>query len=101
MNLTNILLITIGSLTILVAMLFLFFPVWCKQIQEKLNEPWGDFTIIALRTGLPGEIQLEEKLNQPVQVKIIVWDGWAERHPGITGTILLMFALVCWVLALV
>ena len=101
MNVPHNLLLFISLTTSIVAILFLFFPGLIEKLEEKLNAPWGGQTIASIRLGLPGEKRIEEVLNKPVLEKhLISWDGWLQKHPRLTGSILGLLSLLCWWLTL-
>lgn len=101
MSLPDFLIISIAIALSVVATIFLFMPQLVPRLEQKLNSPWGEREIIAIRLGMSGEDRLEKVLNRPVLNRHVYWDGWARRYPRITGlslyvlvAILLQFAMV-------
>ncbi|MDH5631904.1 MAG: hypothetical protein OEZ10_02820 [Gammaproteobacteria bacterium] len=96
MNLNETILFLVALPVTVVACLYLFLPQWSLRLQRTLNQPWGERMIAALRLGVPGEQQLENRMNRTVAGRAIVWDAWTERNPRATGFILLVIASAFW-----
>lgn len=93
MHLIDYLVWTIAFIVFVVGLIMLLYPQAVKQIEYKLNSPWGDTEILNLRLGITGEKRAESVLNKPVLQFSIVWDEWARKHPRLTGSFLCLCAL--------
>jgi hypothetical protein len=78
----------------LVGLIFLLFPDRIKHLEDKLNAPWGDQEVTALRIGMPGEQAVEQVINRNVLDQKVTWDGWTRNHPRIVGAVLCLVAAV-------
>lgn len=96
MQLPTILMLCITILTGLVGLVFLLFPERIACLEERLNAPWGDREVAALRLGLPAEQDIERVINRSVLDQQVTWDGWARRHPRLVGIALCLVAAVLW-----
>jgi ABC-type phosphate transport system permease subunit len=93
MQMPTILMLSIALLTGLVGLAFLFFPNRIRQLEERLNTPWGDRELASLRIGIRGEQAVEQVMNRNVLATEIVWDGWLRRHPRLVGVALCLLAM--------
>ena len=94
MHLIDYLVWTIAFIVFVVGLIMLLYPEAVEQIEHKLNSPWGDTEVLNLRLGITGEKRAESLLNKPVLENSIVWDEWARKHPRLTGSLLLLSALL-------
>ena len=85
MQLPTVLMLSIAIATGLVGILFLFFPGRIRQLEARLNAPWGDREIASLRLGLRGEEGVEQVMNRDIRGAQLVWDGWLHRRPRLVG----------------
>ena len=76
MQLPTILMLCITITTGLVGLVFLLFPDRIARLEERLNAPWGDREVTALRLGLQGEQDIE-------QAKTAM--SWTSTSPGMAG----------------
>lgn len=93
MQIPAILMMCIALATGLVGIVFLFFPDRIKQLEERLNAPWGDRELASLRFGLRGEETVEQVMNRDVLAREITWDNWLRRHPRLVGIALCLLAI--------
>jgi hypothetical protein len=96
MNLPDILLLCISIATGVAGVLFLLFPHAIERLEDRLNAPWGEREVTALRLGLNGEQAIEQAINRNVLDKEVTWDGWAKRHPRFVGSALCLVSLSLW-----
>ena len=97
MQINAVLMLCITFATGLVGLVFLLFPGSIKHLEEKLNAPWGNREVMALRFGLRAEQAIEQTINRNVLDKQLTWDGWTKRHPRVVGAALcLVAALLYW-----
>lgn len=96
MNLPETLLLCITVATGLVGLLFLLFPHFIERLEARLNAPWGDREVAALRLGLNSEQAIEQAINRNVLDKQLTWDGWAKKHPRFVGAALCLVAVALW-----
>lgn len=92
MQMPDILLLIITLVTALVGVVFLFFPDRIRQLEERLNTPWGDRELASLRIGVRGEETIEQVMNRDVLPRQIVWDGWLRQNPRLVGFALCLLA---------
>lgn len=92
MQMPTMLMLSIALLAGLVGVAFLLFPDRIRQLEERLNKPWGDRELVSLRVGLRGEQAVEQAINRNVLATEIVWDGWLRRHPRLVGIALCLLA---------
>ncbi len=93
MTLPTVLILVITIATGLLGILFLCFPAWISRLEDRLNAPWGEWEIAAVRLGLPAEQDVEQVINRDVLDQRITWDGWAKRHPRVIGVALCLVAV--------
>jgi len=96
MQLPTILMLCITIVTGLVGLVFLLFPERIIHLEDRLNAPWGDREVTALRLGLRGEQTVEQAINRNVLDKQLSWDGWARKHPRSVGIALCLAAALLW-----
>ena len=80
----------------LVGLVFLLFPDRIARLEDRLNAPWGDREVTALRLGLPAEQDIERVINRTVLDQQVSWDGWARNHPRVVGIVLCLTAALLW-----
>jgi hypothetical protein len=80
----------------LVGLVFLLFPDRIARLEERLNAPWGDREVTALRLGLRAEQDIEQAINRTVLDQQLTWDGWARSHPRFVGIALCLVAALLW-----
>jgi hypothetical protein len=88
--------LSITIATGLVGLVFLLFPDRIIHLEDRLNTPWGDREVTALRLGLRGEQAIEQAINRSVLDQQLTWDGWARNHPRVVGIVLCLVAAVLW-----
>jgi len=93
MQLPAILMFSIAIAIGLVGILFLFFPDRIRQLEARLNTPWGDREVATVRFGTQGEQAVEQVINREVLSEQIVWDAWLQRHPRLVGVALCLLAV--------
>lgn len=93
MQMPTILMLCITLMTGLVGIAFLFFPHRIKQLEARLNAPWGSRELTSLRLGVRGEQAVEQVMNRDVLSRLIVWDGWLQRNPRLVGVALCLLAV--------
>jgi len=93
MQMPTILMLCIALVTGLVGLVFLIFPDRIRQLEERLNAPWGDREVASLRIGVRGEEAIEQAMNRDVLSRQIVWDGWLQRNPRLVGVALCLLAV--------
>ena len=93
MQMPTILMLCIALVTGLVGLVFLFFPDRIKQLEARLNAPWGDREVASLRIGVRGEEAIEQAMNRDVLSRQIVWDHWLQRNPRPFGVALCLLAV--------
>ena len=96
MNLPDTLMLCISIATGLAGLLFLLFPDAIERLETRLNAPWGDREVTALRLGLNGEQAIEQAINRNVLDKQLTWDGWAKKHPRFVGVALCLVSVALW-----
>jgi hypothetical protein len=96
MQLPTILMLAITIAIGLVGLLFLLFPDSIQRLEARLNAPWGDQEVTALRLGLRGEQAIEQTINRNVLEKQLSWDGWAKKHPRVVGIALCLVSAGIW-----
>ena len=96
MHMPTILILSITIATGLVGLVFLLFPGRIHRLEARLNAPWGDREVTALRLGVQGEQEIEQAINRNVLDTQLTWDAWTKRHPRIVGTALCLVAAVLW-----
>lgn len=96
MHLPTILMLSISLAIGLVGLVLLLFPDRISRLEDKLNAPWGDRELTALRIGMPGEQAVEQVINRNVLDQKISWDGWARRYPRLVGAALCLVAVLLW-----
>ena len=92
MQLPDILMLCITLVTGIVGLVFLFFPDRIRQLEARLNAPWGNREVASLRIGMRGEEAIEQAMNRDVLPRQIVWDGWLQRNPRPVGVALCLLA---------
>jgi hypothetical protein len=93
MQIPDILILCITLVTGIVGLVFLFFPDRIRQLEARLNAPWGDREVASLRIGVRGEEAIEQAMNRDVLSRQIVWDGWLQRNPRPVGVALCLLAV--------
>ena len=96
MHLPPVLMLFITIVTGLVGVVFLLFPDRIIRLEERLNAPWGDREVAALRLGLNSEQAIEQAINRNVLDKQLSWDGWAKKHPRFVGIALCLVSVALW-----
>ena len=96
MHIPTILMLCITIATGFVGLVFLLFPDRVHRLEARLNAPWGNREVTALRLGLRGEDTIEQTLNRNVLDKQITWDDWAKNHPRVVGVALCLVSVVLW-----
>lgn len=96
MTIPGILMLCITLAIGLVGIVFLLFPDRIKQLEDRLNAPWGDRELVALRLGLRAEQAVEQAMNRDVLGKRITWDDWSRNHPRFVGIALCLVAVLLW-----
>ena len=96
MHLPTVLMLSITIAIGLVGLIFLLFPDRIKHLEDKLNAPWGDKELTALRLGMQGERAIEQVINRNVLDQEISWDGWTKQHPRLVGIALCLVAALLW-----
>ncbi len=92
MQMPTFLMVCLALITGLVGIAFLFFPDRIKQLEARLNAPWGDRELASLRLGVRGEQAVEQVINRNVLTTQFVWDGWLRQHPRLVGIALCLLA---------
>jgi len=93
MQIPDILILCITLVTGIVGLVFLFFPDRIRQLEARLNAPWGDREVASLRIGVRGEEAIEQAMNRDVLSRQVVWDGWLQRNPRPVGVALCLLAV--------
>ena len=96
MHIPTVLMLSITIITGLVGLVFLLFPDQINRLEDKINAPWGNREVTALRLGLRGEQAIEQTINRNVLDKQLTWDGWAKKHPRVVGIALCLFSAMLW-----
>ena len=96
MHVPTVLMLSITIITGLVGLVFLLFPDQINRLEDKINAPWGNREVTALRLGLRGEQAIEQTINSNVLDKQLTWDGWAKKHPRVVGIALCLFSAMLW-----
>ena len=96
MHLPTVLMLSITIAIGLVGLIFLLIPDRIKHLEDKLNAPWGDQELTALRLGMQGERAIEQVINRNVLDQEITWDGWTKQHPRLVGIALCLVAALLW-----
>ena len=96
MELPTVLMLSITIITALVGLVFLLFPDQINRLEDKINAPWGNREVTALRLGLRGEQVIEQTINRNVLDKQLSWDGWAKKHPRVAGIALCLVSAMLW-----
>ena len=96
MHLPTILMLSITLAIGLVGLVFLLFPDRISRLEDKLNAPWGDRELTALRIGMPGEEAVEQVINRNVLDQKVTWDGWTRQYPRFVGAALCLVAVLLW-----
>ena len=93
MHLPALLMWCITVATGLVGVVFLLLPDRIRQLETRLNAPWGDRELVSLRLGLRREQAMEQVINRNVLDKEVIWDSWSRRHPRLVGVVLCVIAV--------
>lgn len=90
----NLILIVLIAL-VFFGLLMVLFPNMIEGLERSLNRPVGERPVLSLRTGIPGEQEIEKVLNRTVLGRAIYWDHWLRRQPRTVGALLLAAAVLC------
>ena len=96
MHLPAILMLCITFAIGLVGLVFLLFPDQINRLEDKINAPWDNREVTALRLGLHGEQAIEQTINRNVLDKQLTWDGWAKKYPRFVGAAFCLLSVVLW-----
>ena len=96
MHIPTILMLSITFAIGLVGLIFLLFPDRISSLEDKLNAPWGNQEVTALRIGMPGEQAFEQVINRNVLDQKVTWDGWTRQYPRLFGIALCLVAVLLW-----
>ncbi len=92
MQLPTLLIWCITAVTGLVGVVFLLLPDRIRQLERRLNAPWGDRELLSLRLGLRREHAVEQIMNRNILDKEVIWDSWSRQHPRLVGAVLCVIA---------